>query len=502
MGKLAKVVGAALSLGVVAVGLGLAAVGAGPVAQPPEPAKQPGAPAADLPDGAEVRLGSAALRHPDVLTHLRFTADGRHLLTYGHGKLRRWDATTGAAVPDRAKDIDTTYGPTMLSPDAARVVAPHVDGSPTRRSVREYDLATGRHTELFPVPERRPSGYYGAQQFVLSPDGTLLVEGWSNEAFIWDLKARVVRHRLRFPSPVQRLLTPDGQPLFPDGATGHFVFTPDGRHLMTAGADDRAVQFWDVATWENPNQRGVRELAVSPDDRWLAAADNAYLYGVGTEVAVWDLTTDGPPRVVTVPDGLGLGGTLAFSPGGALYVVSDPSRHSAPVTTVVTRWDAATGRRVGRWAGPHPGRYGSLVAAVSPDGNTLAVGTYWGVVQQYDTRTGAEVARASSPAAEVIGASFGPDGPRVPSVPTGRSPTGTPRPVSPFPGGVRLCPRPRSAPRPRWCHRTAGGRSRPRSTRAGRSPRSARPRRGWWTCGTGRPASGRRPSGRTGRSGS
>ncbi|MBN9517678.1 sigma-70 family RNA polymerase sigma factor, partial [bacterium] len=137
MGKLAKVVGAALSLGVVAAGLGIAAVGAGPAGpagQPPAPAKppEPGAPAADLPAGAVVRLGSAALRHPDLLTHLRFTADGRHLLSYGNGKLRRWDARTGAAVPDPARDVAVAFDYAMLNPDATLVVAPHADQNPFR----------------------------------------------------------------------------------------------------------------------------------------------------------------------------------------------------------------------------------------------------------------------------------------------------------------------------------------------------------------------------------
>ncbi|MBN9517061.1 sigma-70 family RNA polymerase sigma factor [bacterium] len=362
--KMMTVVGVVLTLGVVATGLGLAAVGVGSAEQPP-PAKglEPVKPAADLPDGAAVRLGSAALRHPDYLTHLRFTADGRHLLSYGGGKLRRWDAKTGAAVPDPAKDITTTFGTTLLGPGATRVVAPHVDHNPNRMSVLEYDLATGRHAELFPVPDRRPGGHYGAQKFVLSPDGGLLAEGWGNEMYVWDLRTRAVRHHLKF----------SGTQTFPG------PFTPDGKHLLTAGGDDGAVRFWDVATGkqtrvltrEGRAPSGVGRLAVSPDGRWLAAAANSIQLGVGAEVAVWDLTAGDPPRVVILPDGVAH--ALAFGPGD-LYTVEQPIEREAMPATVVTRWEAATGRRVGRWAGPYPSGFGPVVAAVSPDGGTLAVG--------------------------------------------------------------------------------------------------------------------------------
>ncbi|HEX4609460.1 MAG TPA: sigma-70 family RNA polymerase sigma factor [Urbifossiella sp.] len=450
---------------VVAAGLatGLAA---GPRSDPPSPppvAQPVVAAAPDLPDGAAVRLGSTALRHPDTLLHLRFTADGTQLLSYGRGKIRRWDVKTGAAVPHPARDVTTTFGTTFLAPDPMKLIAPHVDHNPTRFSVREYDLATGRHAERFVIPPRadrdgRPAGI-GLERFVLSPDGTLLAEGNGYEVYLWDVTAGRVRHHLK-----------------PPGGAGSALFTPDGKHLMTAGGEERVVRFWDVGTGKETrvltregSRAGASGLAVSADGRWVAATDNSHLLGVGTEMTVWDLIGAGPPRVVTLADGFGFG-LLAFGPDGTLYAVSGPFEPG--ITSVVTRWDAATGRLMARWAGP-VGRVAA--AAVHPGGEILALGTLPGVIQLYGTTTGAEVVRPPALSARVIGIAFDPAGREVRGVGTDGSaavwdaaagtqrsrrnppftlpPAGKVAPVIPSPDGrwvVTFAPNPAGPPQPRW----------------------------------------------------
>ncbi|AWM40566.1 ECF RNA polymerase sigma factor SigE [Gemmata obscuriglobus] len=384
--------------GVVAVALAVA-VATGSWSGPPvhSPAASVPAAPADLPEGAAVRLGSSALSHPGTLIQLRFSEDGTRLFSYGSGKVRQWDAKSGAAVPHQARDIKTTFGTTLLSLDQTKVVAPHVDRTPLRFSVREYDLATGKHTERFVVPSRTdPRGQdigIGGQRFALSPNGSTLVEGHPHEAYLWDLKTGRVQHQLKF-----------------DGATtGNFLFSPDGKHLITAGNDDPSVRFWDTGTGK-PSQvltwnasSGVGRLAVSADGRWVAAVSNSHLLGTGTEVAVWDQTVPGPARVMMLADGFGLSGAVAFGPGGLLYVASQAEEGGA---TVVTKWDVTTGKQLARWAGPDAGAYGPTVVEVSPGGSTLAVGTYWGVIRLYDTRTGAEVGRPSSLPATVVGVAF------------------------------------------------------------------------------------------------
>jgi hypothetical protein len=124
------------------------------------------------------------LRHPATLEQLRFTADGRQLLSFGRGKLRRWYAKTGAALPGPVRVITPGYSSGMLTPDAARAIVPYVEKH-NRLFIREYDLATDRFETLFhlALPEPRegePPAVWNSR-FELSPDGTLLLQGFREQ---------------------------------------------------------------------------------------------------------------------------------------------------------------------------------------------------------------------------------------------------------------------------------------------------------------------------------
>ena len=74
------------------------------------------------------------------------------------------------------------------------------------------------------------------------------------------------------------------------------AFSPDSRHLVSAGASDPAIKVWDVAGQEplfeirhysNPNA----SVAVSPDGRLIASPGRDQAAGDHT-VKVWDVDWD------------------------------------------------------------------------------------------------------------------------------------------------------------------------------------------------------------------
>jgi WD40 repeat protein len=100
---------------------------------------------------------------------------------------------------------------------------------------------------------------------------------------------------------------------------------------------------------------GMSKVAYSPDGRWVAAISE------GAYVHVWDTTGDEPPR----PLGhTGQGTDLAFGPGGRLALTADDG--------TVRIWDVAG------TAPPvvirQPREFSPVSVAVSPDGDSIAVG--------------------------------------------------------------------------------------------------------------------------------
>ncbi|WP_088259100.1 sigma-70 family RNA polymerase sigma factor [Fimbriiglobus ruber] len=383
-----------------------------PTPTPAGPAAQPPAAAGAEPVAAKpIQLGSTELHHPDILTHLRFSKDGKELISYGRGKVRRWDSRTGAAVraPGPLHDVQTSYDKSLLFADGTRVLSSHVDNDPERYSVREYDLINNRFTKLFDIPSRPgpngPPDKFGPY-CELSPDETLLVEGHRGAAYVWDLKKNAVRYRLAIPGP----------------HSGDFVFTPDGKFLLSVDDDEGTVNFWNPGTGEkvkalaqeNPGKVGFQKIAVSHDGHWLVmAGDNRSTPRTGSKVIFWDLEGKQGIRERVLPDELGVDGTMSFGPNGTLYVASVPIKKWG---VVVTKWDVAEGTQLARWDGQHIVKTGMLTLTVSPDGKTFAIGTYEGGIHLINTNTGREVVSPERHAVAVVGVSFDPTGTEVQTV--------------------------------------------------------------------------------------
>jgi RNA polymerase sigma factor (sigma-70 family) len=388
-----------------------------PVYTTAPPPKNEGPVDAPLPEGAILRLGSTALRHPDGLTHLRFSADGKTLESFGHGRIRKWETETGRRVntTNPLQDVLTGHFSTMLSSDGTKVIVPHGDYDPPRPprfSLREYDLQTGRHRELFEFPIRpNPGGKTIELSFhtmTLSPDGTFIAEGRPTEVRFWDLATGKIRQQIKL----------NGE------HNNRIAFSADGKQLLTSRNDEHSVTFWDVATGKEVRtlsrvaprlgagvKVGVMKFALSPDGRWLAAIENVRTLGEGPKMTLWDVSGRTETRVVSIPTILSSFGALTFSPDGKfLYTASE----LLPVMSVA-KWDVEAGKIVADWAGLPSGQ-GQLTLAVNPDGTALAIGTFQGVIQLFDTRTGKELVPSTGHAAAVAGVSFSKSPARVRTV--------------------------------------------------------------------------------------
>ena len=206
--------------------------------------------------------------------------------------------------------------------------------------------------------------------FCLSADGRWLAASRRWEVQLWDLHTHSLSNIFHAPFKIHRMaLSPDGATLaiadreqyhvgFWDPQRGRegarlprqsaqvqrLEFSPDGRQLVTASADE-TIRLWDVATHQQLRQwrgHGVAVVCVtfSPDGRWLASG------GSDGTVRLWSLAAPTePPAIRNVAP------PLAFSPDGRWLVTgcrnpavaaSSAVASPSPFSATLAAWNLVT----------------------------------------------------------------------------------------------------------------------------------------------------------------
>jgi WD40 repeat protein len=308
--------------------------------------------------GPSIRLfdtatGKERVRIDRQATGLRFTPDGASLVGAVAGTVYRWDAATGRSlIPEGG---DSPVAQVAVSADGKRVVSLGQDGDG-----HVWDARTGQH--------QRRVGMTRQHGFALSPDGRFLVWPAVDETVQYERadapNAILSGNRLRM------LDAADGTPVDRFGGFGgdayDLFFTADGRTLVTVDHhhQDAGVRVWDVATG-----RIVRSFPA-----------------------------DGGPRATVRRSRL--------SPDGkAVAVTYHQDEGGLAVRTVVKLWDTASAKELGDqapWA-EHE------VAALSPDGKTMATASPDGTISYRDA-AGQVRGEIRGPRGRVTALAFGPDG--------------------------------------------------------------------------------------------
>ncbi len=377
----------------------------------------------DTTTGEEIR--GLVLKHPDWVTDLSLSGDGRLLLTScDDGALRVWstaDARLEAELrPDNAEAVFTSV---ELSADGSRVLAASAADGTVREWVRAESggyqaaeggpavIVLGEGGGLLWAARYAPGGGvltiggndarlwdpatgevvrrfspHGAVASVdLSLDGTRLVTGsWDRSAKVWDLETGKALARL-------------------DGVHRGFVnsvrYSPDGARVLTA-SNDGTARFWDPATGKTVGEpltghaSRVRQAVFSPDgERVLTSSSDK-------TARVWDAATGKELQRLVGHDWAVLCG--AFSPAGGHYATGGEDN-------LAILW-SKSGEPLFRLSG-HTGSVTSV--AFSRNGSRLVTGSEDGTARVWDTASGEEVLALAGHTDSVTAVAFSPDGLRV-----------------------------------------------------------------------------------------
>jgi WD40 repeat protein len=402
------------------------------------------------------------LRHRQRVNAVAFSPDGTRLASAGGdsrlggtrqpGEITVWDVCTGRELLSLKGHTGEVTG-VAYSPDGKRLASASQDGT-----VRVWDADRGAPVLLC----RGPAGtVYGV---AFSPDGRRLAGGCSDEAArVWDAATGKELYALGgHTGAVQGVaFSPDGRYLA--SASVGMATLPEGDQLKGKPFQPAQVKVWDLGPGKEgalvTQLAGARNVAFSPDGKLLAAVSNA---GFDPDdpamVKLWDVATW--KEVRSLRGNAGPGGNLAFSPNGKLLAVGDGDRsvlvwdpttgaevfslrgHTDGITALAFRPDgrvlasASEDRTVKLWdvgrpAGPVGLRDQTRNVTcldLSPDGRRLATGSgaafqfkgpMWkkalGVVEVWDTATGARALVCAGHEDSILAVAFSPDGRRLAS---------------------------------------------------------------------------------------
>jgi len=195
------------------------------------------------------------------------------------------------------------------------------------------------------------------------------------------------------------------------------AISPDGKYLLT-GSEDSTARVWDISTGVeiqkfNRDSAWVNAVAFSPDGKFALLGSGDF-YSVGTmpmmkvDNAALLFEISSGKQVMSFVGHKDDVNAVAFSPDGK-YVLTGSGDNWFNINTDIScrLWDAKTGKELKTFHG-HTDKINSV--AFSPDGKLIVTGSKDGTAKIWDIATGKEMLSVKDDDNLITSATFSPDG--------------------------------------------------------------------------------------------
>lgn len=324
-------------------------------------------------------IGDPFVGHEQSVTSVAFSPDGRTLASSStDGKIILWDVAAGEPRGEPSNGHEHAVNSVVFSPDGQILASASDD-----KTIILWDVATGE-------PRDKPLTYHGSavESLAFSSDGQILASGdYDGDIMLWDVATGEPRGE-SFASPDSAVYGLAFRPHTSEDTGSQILASAscEEARLSRRGCDKGKIRLWDIASPQSLGRpipgyrRSVKKVAFSPDSQTLASIP----WSAGDrDIILWDVAT-GQQRVEPLLGQRSVS-SVAFSPDGQILAVGGSGDWS-PIFEAslgeIRFWDAATGRPLGAPIISDHGGVNSI--DFSPDGQTLASGSYDGTIILWD----------------------------------------------------------------------------------------------------------------------
>lgn len=303
--------------------------------------------------------------HSDLVNQVVFSPDGNILASAGgDSKVALWNTSSTVNSPLMNSILDNSLGAVKslsFSPDGSLLASGSVD-------VNLWSVDKEKqYTLVNTLSYLNSASMSSVTSFAFAPDGETLALGVAD---IQDTQSnRLITINISDPANPKQLAeiqTPHKDKIWT------LAFTADGKTLIS-GSLDRSVRFWDIADAAAPVEIGKPIEGISSEVYSLAVSQQKHLLAVGISdgnIYFYDISSlDRTTQIGQPQNASGMVLSLSFSEDGNL--LASGGKNAAYL------WNTSDPAKIGSVFSQITGSSlnNTVVAAISPDGKNLAVGS-------------------------------------------------------------------------------------------------------------------------------